>query len=562
MKDLVGDEVALACATHAALNDLLMFAVFDRSGNVVSANDNYLAVFGYDAASALASNHRDTVHPDYARDERYTAFWQALVEGTPNTLRVSRFGPTGNRVWIEAIYLPIRGLEGAVEIIVLLGKDITIATLDELEVRGKLDAFEATLAIVEFMPDGMITGANDHFCQLMGYDEGELVGEEHRIFAPDPILTDEGYTEFWDRLRAGVRFQQEVPRRTKSGATVHLNAAYNPIFDTHGNIEKIMKFAYDITGRKKALDDIGLSLRLVRSGNLDAAIVNEFETELEPLRHDFNDMVGELQTLVSGISGQAEGVDADANILAQTAADLSQRAETQTLTLKQTSATMDGISVMINETATNAAQGSRLAEAASDKAESGRAKIEDVVAAMTSIEEVTREINKITGLIDAIALQSRLLGLNAAVEAARAGDAGKGFNVVAAEVRNLAQKTADAAKEIGGLVSTTNARVQTGVAMVRDSGATITGIKDAVITLNSRITEIARACTEQASAVADVTRDIGELDNITRQNSMVAEQSAATSAALRAKSGALMDRIGIFSRSGEPTQAHPARGRA
>jgi len=549
MKDIHDEDHRLAPGILEALRGVMLYAMFDTHGRTLDMNEKFLGALGYDTEDIGRICHEDLLFPDYARSDQYRAFWESLCQGTPDSSRASRFGPTGNRVWMEATYLPVRNAAGEVHLIVLVGTDISTAMIEELEVRGKMKAIDSTLAVVEFMPDGMILGANRNFCDLMGYDEMELVGEEHRLFAPDPILSDEGYADFWADRAAGKTWQGEATRVTRSGERVYLNASYNPIHDAHGSLEKVVKFASDVTGRKIALDSIGRSLRLVREGNLEAEIATAFEPELEELRVDFNGMVSELRKLVAAISAQAEGVNADAGILAGTAADLSRRAENQASTLRQTSDTMDGISTMITETASNADQGTALAEAAGEQAVNGRAIVDEVIKAMDSIEEVTREINKITGLIDAIALQSRLLGLNAAVEAARAGDAGKGFNVVAAEVRNLAQKTADAAKQIGTLVSTTNARVQTGAEMVRDSGTAIGQINDAVIVLKSRIGDIAKACTDQADAVADVTRDIGELESITQQNSMVADQSAATSAALRAKSGELMQRLGAFTAS-------------
>ena len=204
----------------------------------------------------------------------------------------------------------------------------------------------------------------------------------------------------------------------------------------------------------------------------------------------------------------------------------------------------------------------------------------DAVAAMGEIEQSSRQIAQIIGVIDEIAFQTNLLALNAGVEAARAGDAGRGFAVVAQEVRALAQRSAEAAREIKTLIASSTGQVERGVKLVGDTGHALTGIVARVTEIGGLIAEIALSSQEQATALAQVNTAVNQMDQVTQQNAAMVEQATAAAASLKSEAHELTRRIGRFQlgsagnvgtsrvrtsrpadRAVEPNTVHSARAR-
>jgi methyl-accepting chemotaxis protein len=165
---------------------------------------------------------------------------------------------------------------------------------------------------------------------------------------------------------------------------------------------------------------------------------------------------------------------------------------------------------------------------------------------MDDISQSSRKINDIIGVIDGIAFQTNILALNAAVEAARAGEQGRGFAVVASEVRSLASRSAEAAKEIKGLISASVARVESGSLLVQQAGSTMDDIVGSVRKVSDIIGEITDATANQSGGIGAINESIGELDQMTQQNSALVEESAAAAESLNSQAHSLERAVQMF----------------
>jgi methyl-accepting chemotaxis protein len=239
--------------------------------------------------------------------------------------------------------------------------------------------------------------------------------------------------------------------------------------------------------------------------------------------------------------------------------DLSARTETQASTLEETASSMEELTGTVRQNADNARQANALAVSASEVAVKGGAVVAQVVDTMASINESSKKIVDIIGVIDGIAFQTNILALNAAVEAARAGEQGRGFAVVAAEVRNLAQRSAAAAHEIKTLIGNSVERVDVGAKLVNEAGSTMLEIVTSVKRVTDIMAEISHASAEQTAGIEQVNQAIGQMDEVTQQNSALVEQATAASAALNEEALALARVVSVFTLSTDKASVAPLR---
>jgi len=169
-----------------------------------------------------------------------------------------------------------------------------------------------------------------------------------------------------------------------------------------------------------------------------------------------------------------------------------------------------------------------------------------VVSTMRGINESSRKIGDIIGVIDSIAFQTNLLALNAAVEAARAGQQGRGFAVVAAEVRGLALRSADAARQVKALIDGSFTQVEEGCALVDHAGATMNEIVDSIQGVSAIVGEIAAASVAQSLDIHEVGQAIGRMDRATQQNAVLVEESAAAAETLKGQAQQLVQAVAVF----------------
>jgi methyl-accepting chemotaxis protein len=284
----------------------------------------------------------------------------------------------------------------------------------------------------------------------------------------------------------------------------------------------------------------------VADGDLATPVRASGSDEIAQLLKALQTMQGKLAAVVREVRLNSESVAAASAQIAQGNQDLSQRTEQQASALQETAASMEELSSTVRQNADNARQANQLAVGASEVAAKGGAVVGEVVETMKGINDSSRQISDIIGVIDGISFQTNILALNAAVEAARAGEQGRGFAVVAGEVRNLAQRSAEAAKEIKGLIGASVERVGKGTALVDEAGARMTEIVASIQRVTDIMGEISAASHEQSDGVAQVGNAVTQMDQATQQNAALVEESAAAAASLKGQAERLVQAVAVF----------------
>jgi methyl-accepting chemotaxis protein len=284
-----------------------------------------------------------------------------------------------------------------------------------------------------------------------------------------------------------------------------------------------------------------------------AVAEGDLSTHIALKRGDTTSLLAWLNNMQQGLSKAVSDVRRSSDYVSHASAeiasgnqDLSSRTEQQASELEETAATMEQLGTTVRHNADNARQASQLAQSASGVAVKGGEVVGRVVETMKGINESSRKIGDIIGVIDAIAFQTNILALNAAVEAARAGEQGRGFAVVAGEVRNLAQRSAEAAKEIKTLIGASVDRVEQGSALVDQAGVTMQEVVSSIRRVSDIVSEISAASSEQSAGVAQVGAAITRMDQGTQQNAALVEESAAAADSLKQQAAQLVASVAVF----------------
>ena len=310
--------------------------------------------------------------------------------------------------------------------------------------------------------------------------------------------------------------------------------------------------------------DSGLSetvriMSALANGDLTARMTGEYQGSFLRLKEDANAMAEQIRTIAGRITGVTGAVQTATQEIASGVSDLSARTEHQASSLEETTASMEELSATVRQNADNAQEANKAAVAARVSAVTGGGIAGKAVDAMAKIEESSRQIAEIVGLIQEIAFQTNLLALNAAVEAARAGDAGKGFAVVANEVRALAQRSSEASKDIKALIVDSDGKVREGAEMVKLAGSALEEIVTSAKRVADFVSEIAAASQEQASGIEQVSNSITNLDEITQQNAALVEETTAALHSAQSQVDDLHQAVAFFKTSEEDPAPQSAR---
>ncbi len=549
-----------------ALREAQAVIEFDPNGVILFANEPFMATVGYKLEEIQGKHHAMFVDPSERESDAYKSFWRKLGEGQVFQDQVPRVAAGGRRIWLQAIYTPIRNRSGAVTKVVKFATDITEQKNAEAELQGQMAAISKSQAVIEFDLTGNILRANENFLDATGYAHDEIVGQHHSMFVDEATKTSAEYREFWEKLGSGDFHQGRYRRIGKGGREIWIQASYNPIFDAFGKAWKIVKYATDITAARKAEIDLETAaseiaevVEAAKKRDLTKLVPTENRTgNVLSLCNGVNELVSSYAEVVSSFAATTADVNDTAQEMTAASHNLSKRTEDQAASLEETAATSEQLAASVKATSEASRKAAAIAAEAMRSAETGGEIVGQAVDAMSKIEASSARISDITRVLDDIAFQTNLLALNAAVEAARAGPAGKGFAVVASEVRTLAQRSGAAAKDIFTLISSSHGEVGQGVKLVREAGDALTAILASSRKVAGTIADISSATGEQAHGIDEVSQTVADLDSITQANAALAEESAASAKMLSERAQRLHDVISSFRMSGEHQGRHAA----
>lgn len=350
----------------------------------------------------------------------------------------------------------------------------------------------------------------------------------------------------------------DTVKKNLTGISTEINmlvaGAVRGDFSRRGNVEAFEFDFRDIVASMNQLmevSEIGLRdaarvFAALAEGDLTQKIENNYEGLFLELRNSANLTTENLEDLVGQIKSSTDMVYVAAREIASGNSNLSTRTEQQAANIEEAAASIEELTSTVRQSADNARTANNLAVTARDTAVRGGALVDSVVKTMTSIEDSSRRISEIIGVIDSIAFQTNILALNAAVEAARAGEQGRGFAVVAAEVRSLAQRSGTAAKEIRVLIGDASEKVTGGVKEVNAAGATMKDIVSGVVRVTDVAGEISSAAQEQSRGIEQVNQTITFIDEATQQNAALVEEASAAARSLEEQAESLSKAVAVF----------------
>lgn len=285
---------------YKAINKSNAVAVFDVDGKILDANQNFCSIFSYEVEEIINQHHSIFV-PLADQNEEYQNFWSDLKRGVFRTGEYKRLTRTGKEVWIRGSYNPIMDSTGKVYKVMKFALNVTKEKELFHSYASQLTAINRSNAIAEFSVDGIITYANDNFLNIFSYTAQEIIGKHHSILLPPGENDSKDYQDFWKSLREGQFLRGEFKRKSRVDKEVWVRGSYNPIICANGKVEKIIKFALDVTEQKKleeALHQDKLIIanqsKLAALGQMAAGVAHEVNNPLTVIRLKIEDVLDYL----------------------------------------------------------------------------------------------------------------------------------------------------------------------------------------------------------------------------------------------------------------------------
>lgn len=297
-----------------------------------------------------------------------------------------------------------------------------------------------------------------------------------------------------------------------------------------GAVESVKSLAKNINGYKEAIENYDLTYSSDSSNHKGIYLI---------IVHIVGNLFTELRDILNEIKIAADGIDAGAEHVSSAAQVLAQGATEQASSTEELAATISDIAEVVQHDANNAINVSKLAKETSEVGTQSSQYMKELMNAMEEINQSSKNIEKIIKTIDDIAFQTNILALNAAVEAARAGTAGKGFSVVADEVRNLASKCQEAVKNTSQMIENSAAAVNKGTILAKETEAALISVVEKTVNANALLDEIAEASQKQSDSIYQINIGVDQISSVVQENSATAEQIAASSEELSGQANSL-----------------------
>jgi methyl-accepting chemotaxis protein len=283
MKNLPKEELL---SRLEAINRSNAIIYFDLGGIITGVNDIFLEAMGYGKGNheeIIGKHHSIFVCEDYSRSLEYEKFWDILRSGKYYTGEFERRRKDGSLINLQATYNPILNEDGKITKVMKIATDVSLI----VNSKKQIDAINRSTALISFNIDGFITDVNSIFLETMGYKANEkdkVIGKHHSVFISYEYSKSDEYVKFWESLRKGKFFDGIFERRKVDGSIVYLQASYNPVFDSKGNITDVVKIATDVTAavnNEKKIEDLSKNLQIELDNSQKHAALNDLDVMMK-----------------------------------------------------------------------------------------------------------------------------------------------------------------------------------------------------------------------------------------------------------------------------------------